>query len=275
MSKLKIGLTLYSIQDDVEKDMDASLKAVKEMGYDYIELGGFYGRSPEEIAELLKKHDLQIVTIHMQYDEVLENTEETLKTLKTLGVKNFVIPWMGIENHKGHEGFEQAMKDIRKAAAILKENGIQMMYHNHEFEFEKYEDKYVLDWLYETLTTDVIKPQVDVCWAKYGGADPCEYLRKYAGQMKVVHFKDFVCEEMNNGPVYDLLGVEKDEGEDDGRKGFHFRPLGQGVQDFPSIIKAAEDAGIEYAIVEQDKAETATPMESVKMSLEYLRTLGV
>jgi len=270
---MKVGLQLYTVEKEVKQDMDAALKAVKEMGYDYVELGGYYGKTPEEVAELLKKYDLQAISIHQLYGPIIEDPETTIAGMKTVGVKYSAIPWMGIDSHKGHENFEKAMEDITKAATLLKENGIQMLYHNHDFEFQKTDDKFVLDWLYETISPELLQPQIDTCWVKYAGYDPSEYIRKYAGRIEVVHLKDFVCDKLNQGPVYELQGDTK-ENCAERKKTFGFRPVGYGVQDFPAILKAAEEAGAEYVIVEQDKAETASPMECARMSREYLRSLG-
>lgn len=277
MESIKVGLQLYSIRDEMEQDMDASLKAVKEMGYDYVEFAGYFGKSAEEVAALLKKHDLKCVSVHQGYSVFLDNPEENVAFLKTIGAKYCAIPWMGIENHKGQEGFEKAVQDIRQAAVLLKENGIQMLYHNHDFEFQKYEDKFLLDWLYETVSLDLIKPEIDTCWVHYAGYEPCAYLEKYTGEIDVVHLKDFVCKKLAQGPQYALIDDSGKESESASKEdnGFEFRPIGQGLQDFPAILETAKKAGTKYIIVEQDAAVTASPMESAKQSREYLKSLGL
>jgi len=270
---MKVAVNLFNIDSDVRQDMDGSLKAVKEMGYDYVELGGYYERTPQVVAELLKKHDLQAISIHQPYATILEVPEKAIGDMKTIGVKFCAIPWMGLDSHKGRENYEKAMEDITKAATLLKENGIQLLYHNHDHEFHKTEGKHVLDWLFETISPELLQPQIDTCWVKFAGKDPCEYLRKYNGRIKEIHLKDFVCEAIDQGPLYELPG-DIEENSRERKKTFGFRPLGQGVQDFPAILKAAEEIGVEYIIVEQDKAETASPMECTRQSREYLRTIG-
>lgn len=277
MKKFKVGLQLYSIREAMKEDMDKALKAVKEMGYDYVEFAGYFGKSAEEVAALLKKYDLKCISVHQGYEVFLDKPEENINFLKTIGAKFCVIPWMGIENHKGHENFDKAMKEIAQVAALLKENGIQMLYHNHDFEFQKFEGKFLLDWLYETIPSDLLKPQIDTCWVHYAGYKPDEYLKKYTGLIDIVHLKDFVCKNLAAGPVYALIDNSGNEGDKPTKEdtGFEFRPLGQGIQDFNAILKAAEEAGADYVIVEQDAATTATPLESAKQSREYLRTLGL
>lgn len=274
---MKVGLQLYSIREEMERDMDAALGAVKEMGYDFVEFAGYFGRSAGEVAGLLRKYELECISVHQGYHVFLEKPEENIAFLKTIGAKYCAIPWMGPENQKGQPGFEKAVAEIRQAAALLKENGIQMLYHNHDFEFAKYEGKYVLDWLYETVSLELLKPEIDTCWARYAGCDPCDYLEKYAGEIKIVHLKDFVGRNPAGGPVYALIDDTGKENETPGREAgsFAFRPLGQGVQDFPAILAAAEKAGAEYVIVEQDESTDIPPLSAAQQSRAYLRSLGL
>ena len=79
MKNFKIGLQLYSIRDEVEKDMESSLKAISEMGYDCVEFAGFFGKTAEEINKMLDKYGLEAVSTHqtvgIKDDEVLKPEE--------------------------------------------------------------------------------------------------------------------------------------------------------------------------------------------------------
>ena len=161
-------------------------------------------------------------------------------------------------------------------AELLKKNGIKMMYHNHDFEFNKVDGKFILDWIYDTIPQDLIEPEVDTCWVHYAGYNPAEYLLKYSGRINIVHLKDFACKNLGGGPVYAL--IDEDGNEKKGSKednGFEFRPVGHGIQDIPSIIEASEKAGASVLIVEQDQSNDRPPMEAAKMSREYLKSLGL
>lgn len=273
MKDFKVALQLYSVRDEMAKDMDATLKAVKEMGYDYVEFAGYFGKSAEEVRAILDKYNLKCISVHCSYESILDEPQKHVNYLKTIGAEYCAIPSLKENKHKGHEAFDKAAKEITQVAALLKENGIQLLYHNHDFEFHKYEGKFLLDWLYETIPADFLQPQIDTCWVRYAGYDPCEYIAKYAGRIKVLHLKDFVCKNLTPFPLYDLNGnTEKAQNCDDG---FEFRPVGHGIQDFPAILDAAEKAGIDCVIVEQDEWPTATSMESAKQSCEYLKSLGL
>ncbi len=275
MGNLKIGLQLYSVRDDMAQDMYAALKKVKEIGYDYVEFAGYFDHSAEEVRSMLDEIGLTCVSVHQAYNLFLEEGQKAADYLKTIGADYAAIPWMAAEDHKGCDHYDNVIADITKVGRLLKDNGIQLLYHNHDFEFQKYDDKFLLDWLYESVSEDLLKTEVDTCWVKYAGYDPCEYLKKYTGRSPVVHLKDFTCKRFAGGPAYALIdenGKEIKTTRED--NGFEFRPVGMGLQDFPAILKAAEEAGAAYAIVEQDASVDRPPMEAAKLSREYLKKIG-
>lgn len=277
MKKFRVGIQLYSLRDEMANDMDATLKAVKEMGYDCVEFAGYFDKSAEEVRAMLDKYGLECVSVHQGPQLFVEEGQAAVDYLKTIGAKYSAIPHYPGEKLAGTPDWEDTVAMFTKIGKLLKDNGIQQLYHNHDFEFEKFEDKFLLDWLYETIPEDYLQPEVDTCWVHYAGYDPAAYLMKYAGRIKVVHLKDFVCTKLGSGPVYGLIdkdGVEekKDSREDNG---FEFRPVGHGIQDMPAILEAAEKAGAEIVIVEQDASVDRPPMEAAKMSRDYLKSLGI
>ena len=276
MSRFKIGLQLFSIRDEMEKDMDAALKQVKEIGYDCVEFAGYFGHSAEEVRAMLDKYELECVSVHQAPQLFVEEGQKAVDYLKTIGAKYCAIPHYPPEKLAGTPEWEKTVKLFTETGKLLKENGIQQLYHNQDFEFSKYEDKFLLDWNYETIPAEYLQPQIDTCWVHYAGYDPAEYLMKYSGRIKVVHLKDFVCEKLSSGPVYALIGKDGTEEKKASKEdnGFDFRPVGYGIQDFPAIIDAAEKAGAEILIVEQDESTQRPPMEAAKMSREYLKSLG-
>jgi len=277
MKNLKVGLQLYSVREDMAKDMDATLKQVKEMGYDYVEFAGYFGKTAYEVRELLDKHGLQCISVHQTYDVFLTNEKENIDFLKTIGAKYCAVPWMGKERHAGTERFEQTKKEFIQVGQALKNAGIQFLYHNHDFEFETYEGKFLLDWLYESILEDLLKTQLDTCRVKYAGQDPVQYIKTYSGRAPIVHLKDFICKTFNMGAVYSLIDETGKEKKKPTREevGFEFRPLGQGIQDIPSILQAAVEAGTEYVVVEQDQSPTCPALQAAKESRDYLKSLGL
>lgn len=275
MKKFKVGIQLYSLRDAMEKDMDSTLKTVKEMGYDYVEFAGYFGKSAEEVKAILDKYGLEAVSVHQAIGLFEEEGQKAVDYIKTLGVKYCAIPWYNVDEFISN--WDATMDKFKNVSKLLGDNDIKLMYHNHDFEFNKINGEYILDRLYATLPEGVIMPQLDTCWVHYAGVNPSEYIRKYSGRIEVLHLKDFVCEKLGAGPVYALIdedGNEMDKGNKEDN-GFKLVPVGSGIQDWTSILAAAEDAGVEYVIVEQDESKDRDPLDAAKMSREYLRTLGI
>ena len=275
MKKFKVGIQLYSLRDAMEKDMDSTLKTVKEMGYDYVEFAGYFGKSAEEVKAILDKYGLEAVSVHQAIGLFEEEGQKAVDYIKTLGVKYCAIPWYNVDEFISN--WDATMDKFKNVSKLLGDNDIKLMYHNHDFELNKINGEYILDRLYATLPEGVIMPQLDTCWVHYAGVNPSEYIRKYSGRIEVLHLKDFVCEKLGAGPVYALIdedGNEMDKGNKEDN-GFKLVPVGSGIQDWTSILAAAEDAGVEYVIVEQDSSKDRDPFDAAKMSREYLRTLGI
>ncbi len=277
MEKLKVGLQLYSIRDVMKDDVEDALKMVKEIGYDYVEFAGYFGHRANEIRRMLDTYDLKCISAHQGYEVFLQNEKENVEYLKTIGAAYCAIPWMGKEKHKGTEAFDKTTKELEQVGHILKDAGITLLYHNHDFEFARFDKKFLLDWLYESISPDLLQTEIDTCWVRYAGYDPSEYILKYAGRSPIVHLKDFVCQNINAGAVYALIDDSGKELMQESRdeRNFEFKPLGCGIADIPAILKACETAGTEYVIVEQDSSLDRPQIESAKMSRTYLKSLGI
>ncbi len=275
MKDFKVGLQLYSVRGDMEKDFFGTLKAVKEAGYDYVEFAGYYNHTAKEIKAELDRLGLCCPSVHQGPDLFLQQGQEAVDFIKTLGVKYAAVPWYGIENYQ-NGNFDATIEKFRTVGELLKKNGIQLTYHNHDFEFNYLDGEFILEKIYAALP-DLIEGEVDTCWARYAGVDPAAFIEKYKGRMHTLHLKDFTCKKLASGPVYALIddsGKAKDPASKEDN-GFAFRPLGMGMQDFPAILSAAERAGTEYVIVEQDESKDMPPLEAIKISREYLKTLGL
>ena len=160
MSNIKIGLQLYSVRNEMEADMQGTLQKVKEMGYDYVEFAGYFGRTAEEVRAMLDKFGLTCISVHQTYDLFLKEGQSAIDYLKTIGAKYSAVPWMGLEKHKGNEVFGQTVQEFKKVGQALRDNGIQLLYHNHDFEFNQFEGKFLLDWLYESVPADLLQTEI-------------------------------------------------------------------------------------------------------------------
>lgn len=273
--KLPVAVQLYSVRDDMEKDFYGTIKAMKEIGYDGIEFAGLFNEDPEKIKAYCEEIGIVPISAHVPYYDMLENPEAVLAAYKTIGVKYVVVPYLTEECRPGTDGFAATVEGIRKIGAAAKELGIQLLYHNHDFEFVKIGEEYALDVLYATVPEDLLKTEIDTCWVNVAGVNPAEYVEKYTGRAPIVHLKDFKKSGDGNGKLYDLIGIDDDAQAEEEEDSFSFMPVGYGVQDMPAILAACENAGAEWVVVEQDNpAKGETAMNSVKLSREYLKTLS-
>ena len=273
MKKFKVGLQLYGVREAMNSDFEGTLRAVSEMGYEYVEFAGYFGRSSEEIKSLLEKYGLKCVSVHQRIDFFDENPDEKAEFLKNFGVKYSIIPWYGKEKLAGTPDWDDTVKNFKKASKLLKEHGMMLGYHNHDFEFNTFDGKYLHDYIFEAAGEDNIFPELDTCWVHYAGIRPEEKILEFSGRVPILHLKDFVCKALGSGPVYDLIGSDgKNIGSSKEENGFEFRPLGQGIQNFKAILEAAEKAGTEIVIVEQDKCYgEMSELEAARLSREYLK----
>ena len=232
---LPVGLQLYSVRGDMEADFAGTLKKVKDMGYDGVEFAGLFGNSPEQIKAWCAELGLNPISAHVPLADMLADIDKVISDYKTIGCQYLVVPYVTEERRPGGEKFMQMIEEIRTIGQKVKEAGMVLLYHNHDFEFKKTESgEFGLDYLYANVSADLLQTELDQCWVKYAGQDPVAYLEKYSGRSPVVHLKDFHVEGKQEGDPYALIGLN--EGEKKAKSAFEFRPLGHGVQNSPSII---------------------------------------
>ena len=269
---LPIALQLYSVRHEMKNDLPATLKKVKEMGYDGVEFAGLFDRDPAEIKALCKECGLVPISAHVPVKEMIEDADATFQTYAAIGTRFAAIPFLPDEYRPAHEKFEEMIEMIKRFGAIAKKYGIQLLYHNHDFEFVKLDGTYGLDVLYREVSADLLQTELDVCWVNVGGEDPADFIAKYAGRTPVVHLKDFVGEKAEN--MYELIG-EKTVAAPKRPEGFEFRPVGYGKQDFPAILAAAKKSGAEWVVVEQDSPSMGLDeLACAKKSIEYLKSFN-
>ncbi len=259
---LPIALQLYSVRDVLYDDLHGVLEKVKKMGYDGVELSGLSGLDPDQVKKELKEIGLKVTSSHVPVAEMMDTNR--LKDYRDVGCEYVVIPWMDFNDKTK---VQENIDTIVFLAEKVHEVGMMLLYHNHNFEFELVDGKYILDRIYESVPADKLQTQVDTCWAKFAGVDPADYLRKYTGRAPLVHLKDFVKGESKENP-FELIGKAEEKKQTD----FRFTPVGYGCQDMPSILKASIEIGAKWVIVEQDKSDERPTLEAARMSVEYLHS---
>lgn len=265
-----VALQLFSVRDDLERDFEGTLKKVKDMGFQGVEFAGLYKYGASEVKKMLDDIGLEAVSAHVSIDEFLGDIEGTVEKYIEIGCKYAAIPSLPANRRPGADLWEQTIEDIKKIGTVAKKKGLQLMYHNHDFEFVKIGDDYALDILYEQIPADILETELDVCWVKVAGVNPAAYIAKYSGRANILHLKDFTGSKTEN--MYELIGDKTAKAEQ--KKEFGFRPVGYGRQDVPTLLEAAEKAGVKWLVVEQDSPSLGkSALECAKMSIDYLKTI--
>ncbi len=272
MSKLPVGIQLYSVRDYMEKDFAGTLKELKKMGYDAVEFAGLFDYTAEQVKAMCEDAGLIPISAHVGRGVIMADVEKVIGDYATIGCKYVAIPWASADaDLPGAAGYAAFLADIKTIAAECNKYGMKLLYHNHDFEFVKIDGENKLDILYADTTPDVLQTQVDTCWAKVGGEEPANYVMKYAGRAPLVHIKDFVGSKSAN--MYELIDGGKVKA-DESVVPFELRPVGYGIQDVLSIFKASEKAGAEMVIVEQDRpAFNKDSLECAKLSIDYIKNI--
>ncbi len=271
-----IAVQLYSVRDAMAEDFEGTIKKVKEMGYDGVEFAGLFGKSAKEVKEICESNGLNPISAHVAFDEIAADPEKVIGDYAEIGCKYIAIPYAPEDRRPGAPLFDETIEGIREFSKIAKKFGITMLYHNHDFEFQKIDGVYGLDLIYTLLTPDELQTELDTCWVNVGGENPAEYVKKYAGRAPVVHLKDFVMSGKDKPQkLYALIGIDDGAQDEEENEAFAFRPCGYGVQDMPAILDACKEADAKWVVVEQDQPSMGkTPLESIKMSIDYLKTIN-
>ncbi len=248
-----IGLQLYSVREDMKKDVEATVARVGEMGYKFVEAAGygngqFYGMAPKAFKELCESNGLQFLGSHAgqnvpdsaNWDKTMAWWDVAIQAHADAGVKWLVQPSMSRTGYESLEGLKRYCEYFNAVGEKCNAKGIRFGYHNHANEFRtEHEGKPVYDWMLELTDPGKVMFQLDLYWIVEGGKDPLEYFDRYPGRFEVWHIKD-----------REELGAS-------------------GNMDFESMFAERKKSGAEYGVVEVEKYNYE-PLESVQRSYEFL-----
>ena len=258
----QIGIQLYTLRNQIDQDVTATLQAVADAGYQQVEMYGFPDCQP--MIKASRDAGLAMHSSHFAWNSVVNPDDagvppfaEILDKAHDTGLTHLVIPYLEDRNRKNLDDYRQLAERSNKAAEQAKQAGIQLAYHNHAFEFKPMSGgKTGYEVLIEEFSPDM-HFEVDVFWIKVGGKDPVELIRQLKGRVSQLHLKD-----LNNAtvtPSYD--GVPNEA----------FEELGDGNIPMEPIIEVAAEAGVKHCHVEQD--QSPDPLASIRQSIGYLKSL--
>lgn len=247
--KAQIGLITGILREEMQQDPDAAYKQIAALGYKAVEGGAstLEGDMPKKLNDL----GLKILTVGVKplHDEEKE-LDAIIEKAASLGVAH-ISTWWGPAQSR-----EQVLENARKYntfGAKVAQAGMKFTYHNHDHEFKTtFDGDRAIDILIENTDPEAVFLEPDVAWVYFGGADPVEFLSQHKDRIPVIHLKDII----------DMSERGK------------FCAIGAGYVPCEGVLGACEELGIPWAVVEQDRPNNLTGMESVTASMFNLREKG-
>ena len=256
--KAPFGIQTYSFRNSFPKGVEATLDTIKSFGITELEANAPGSMTNEEFRKLCDARGLKIPSTGCGYDDLTKDPMKIVKQAKTLGATYVMCAWIP-HAKRGNFTFEEAKiaVDVFNAGGkVFKENGLTFCYHTHGFEFQKYEDGTLLDYIIKNTNPEYVSFEMDVLWTYFGGGDPVGLLKKYGKRFKLLHVKD-----LKKGTPKDLTGGT-DQNND--------VTLGTGEIDIAGIIREANKIGIKHFFIE-DESNRVT--QQVPQSIAYLKSL--
>jgi sugar phosphate isomerase/epimerase len=266
--RIPIGIQLYTVRSEADKDLEGTLEKLYAAGFREIEFAGYYGRNAADLGKLMKGMGFSLVSAHVGAADIAKNGAQIIADAKTLGLKFIVCSSPGVGAEKDKLPWEERMQAVdfgdwkwnaelfNKYGKQVADAGMTFGYHNHTAEFRKFGGKTAFDHLYEMTDPKYTKIQLDVGWATVAGVDPIAILEKYPGRVVSLHVKD--------------VGKRAADGKEPPSVA-----IGEGVTDWKKVIGKARAAGVEHYFYEQDQSLTRPILESAKISADYLSKLTV
>lgn len=263
--KKHIGLQLYTVRDAMGQDPVDTLAKVAKIGYTSVEgatytgVEKFYGMEPALFAKVLKDNGLIMPSSHYRLGEekvdgspqkgtLLNDWQKAVDDASAVGVKYIVCAYLSTAERGSLDHYKIIGDDFNKAGEICKKSGIQLCYHNHDFEFEKQDGKFPYETLLANSDKDLVKMEMDLYWVTKANQDPIALIEEHPGRFPLWHVKD-----MDKTPKR------------------MFTEVGNGIIDFKKIFKYANKAGLKYFFVEQDSCP-GSPFDSITQSIGYIKS---
>lgn len=253
---MKIGAQMFTIREfcQTPEGITKSLEKLAEIGYRYIQFSGCGPIDPQLLRDTCDRLGIELILTHSKYERIIDDTEKLIEEHDIYGSDYIGLGAMPKYAQVDKNGLDAFIKVIEEPIKKIKAAGKRFGYHNHAFEFRKMDGDLIFNHLLNHFPADEFGVILDTYWVQQGGADIYQWIDKMKGRLYCVHLKDQGVKEDGKSPM--------------------MMAIGEGNLNFPAIIKAFEEAGAEYAFVEQDNCNGEDPFECLRRSFEYLKSLG-
>ena len=239
------GIQLYTVREQMKKDVAATLEAIASFGYKEVEFAGYFGHSPAKIKSMLQDAGLTAPSAHIGLSNFDKNLTKTLDDALEAGHKFVTVPAMP-KILRNVEGYKKTADKFNVFGEEANKRGLRFGYHNHNFEFEVMDGITPYDLLLDRVDAKNMQFTLDLYWVTKAGHSPLAYIDKYPGRFEQCHVKDMD----SKGNMVDV---------------------GDGIIDFPSIFAASKMAGFKHYYVEKDRTENS--LLTAQRSAVYLKKL--
>jgi len=255
MDKKEIGLQLYTLRDELPKDVKSTLEKVAKAGYKTVETYGFsikdqfWGLSPIELKKILDANNLKAPSGHYNlgsflYDGNLEEVKAAIEAAQILKNEYLTVPWV---DEPFRNDFHKIAARLNEAGKMCAAAGLKLAYHNHDFEFQKHNGITGYEILLKETDQDLVSFELDLYWVVRSGNDPIKLFRENPGRFKLWHVKDM-------DKVNSALNTE----------------IGSGSIDFKTIFKEVKQSGMKHFFVEQENNYNPNAFEAIKTSCDFI-----
>jgi sugar phosphate isomerase/epimerase len=252
-----VGLQLYSVRQHMPKDVPGTLARIRAMGFREVEGGGDYGLGTEGFLAELKKSDLSVTSTLFGYEAWQKDPAALVAKANAYGARFTGLAWIPHKETFDRDECLRAAADFDKWGQAAKAGGLRFIYHIHGYEFQPSPEGTLSDTLAKSCDPAHVFFEADVFWMRRGGCDPVSLFDRYPKRFLTTHLKDIqkgieVCKPDGTAP--DETSV----------------PLGEGMMDWPRVLKAAEKCGVERHYIED---EHPNALAQIPVSLRYLASL--
>lgn len=268
---LRIAAPTYIFRDRLPQEMDRILDDLAGIGYEGVELAGFFGHSPEAVQKALANSGLAAAGNNVPIYELMKDSAGAVAIHKELGFYSLTAGGLRDEHLPGGERYAETREWMEELGTLCREAGIRFLYHNHWKEVKwRSEGLPLLDLLLRDLDPSLLSLQPDLGWMQIGGADPLAYLACYRDRCPMIHVKDFYASDIAKiGDPFDLNG--KRGGTERGN--FEFRPTGFGISNIPAQIPAIRACRPDWIVTCHDNSYERDRLEDLKLCYAYLSRL--
>jgi sugar phosphate isomerase/epimerase len=251
-----LALQLYSMREELRKDVPGTLAKVRAMGFRNVEMGGYYGLTPQQFRAELDKAGLKAVSMHADFNLLDKDIDRVIGEARIFEVGYVGCAWIPHGKEFTEADVARAAEVFNRAAVRLQAAGFRFMYHIHGYEFVRDGEGTLFDRLVAATSKAPVWFENDIFWTTHGGADPAKLLEKYPQRFRLLHLKD-----MKKGTVGNLTGQAPD---------VTSVALGTGQVDVRGVLIAARKIGIEWYIIEEESPE---PLINVPAGKKYLEKI--